>query len=72
MYVCLCLGVTDHEIRETIAEGASSADEVMYCTGAGSRCGSCRSTVAAIVADAEEARPSRRCLRVLRPVTSAA
>ncbi|MFT3766231.1 MAG: (2Fe-2S)-binding protein [Minicystis sp.] len=70
MYVCLCLGVTDQDIQETIAQGACSAEEVMYCTGAGTRCGSCRQTVAAIVEEAQQAsRPANRSLRVL---TSAA
>ena len=83
MYVCLCLGVTDHDLRDTIADGATSAEEVMYCTGAGTRCGTCRATVAAIVEDALEASdaheahevgPSRvRCrLPVLRHETTAA
>jgi len=76
MYVCLCLGVTDHDLRETIADGATSTEEVMYCTGAGTRCGTCRATVAAIVQDELEvqepvSRPSRR-LPVLQRATSAA
>jgi bacterioferritin-associated ferredoxin len=54
MYVCLCLGVTDHQLRETVAEGATSVEEVMYCTGAGTRCGTCRATVAAVVEEALE------------------
>jgi bacterioferritin-associated ferredoxin len=68
MYVCLCVGVTDHEIRETIAQGAASLEEVAYCTGAGTRCGSCVSTIAALVED-RDAQPRRCGLRVL---TSAA
>jgi bacterioferritin-associated ferredoxin len=67
MYVCLCHGVTDREIRETIAEGASSVEEVAHCTGAGTRCGSCVHQIARMVADgADGAAPvSGRCLRVL-------
>jgi bacterioferritin-associated ferredoxin len=68
MYVCLCVGVTDHEIRETIAQGAASLEEVAYCTGAGTRCGSCVSTIAALVED-RDTQPRRCGLRVL---TSAA
>jgi bacterioferritin-associated ferredoxin len=68
MYVCLCLGVTDQEIRETLTEGASSVEEVAFCTGAGTRCGTCVSTIAALVEE-REAKPRRGCLRVL---TSAA
>lgn len=68
MYVCLCTAVTDHEIRKTVAEGASSVEEVAFCTGAGTRCGTCVNAIAAIVE--EEQTPARRgCLRVL---TSAA
>ena len=67
MYVCLCLGVTDKDIRETIAAGASSVEEVGRCTGAGTRCGCCRATVAKILDAAETAAPSGRRLRVLSP-----
>jgi bacterioferritin-associated ferredoxin len=70
MYVCLCLGVTDKDIENVISEGASSLEEVMYCTGAGTRCGSCRATVAAMVEAAQpQSQEARRSLRVL---TSAA
>jgi bacterioferritin-associated ferredoxin len=73
MYVCLCAGVTDHEIRETIAEGAASVEEVAYCTGAGTRCGTCVSAIAGMIAGAHEQGPPsaqrRPCLRIL---TSAA
>lgn len=64
MYVCLCTGVTDQEIRQTIAEGAASVEEVAYCTGAGTRCGTCVSAIAAIVEEGES--PGRRhCLRLV-------
>ncbi len=36
MYVCLCMGVSDHAIREVVEEGACFRAEVMACTGAGS------------------------------------
>lgn len=68
MYVCLCAGVTDRDIRESIAQGAASLEEVAYCTGAGTCCGSCISSIAALVEDGEE-QPRRGSLRVL---TSAA
>jgi bacterioferritin-associated ferredoxin len=67
MYVCLCLGVTDHDIRETIAQGASSLEEVMDCTGAGTRCGSCRAQIAEMLEAEAPASRSRRNLRVLSP-----
>jgi bacterioferritin-associated ferredoxin len=53
MYVCLCLGVTDRDIRRQIEDGACSVAEVMRCTGAGTRCGSCRSTIAAMTGSSD-------------------
>ncbi|UQA60030.1 (2Fe-2S)-binding protein [Polyangium aurulentum] len=49
MYVCLCVGVSDQEIRECVASGAATASEVMNRTGAGSGCGTCRATIASMV-----------------------
>jgi bacterioferritin-associated ferredoxin len=49
MYVCLCMGVSEREIRRAIDAGACSTSEVMVCTGAGTRCGSCRPTIVALV-----------------------
>ncbi|WP_437679397.1 (2Fe-2S)-binding protein [Sorangium sp. So ce131] len=70
MYVCLCMGVCDREIREAINEGACSVAEVMECTGAGTRCGSCEPTIAKLVGDREAAPAPRRL--VMAPVSSAA
>lgn len=76
MYVCLCTGVTDKQIRETLSEGACSVEDVMYCTGAGTGCGSCVSSIEELVreheGDGEEAKSSRRRLVVVRSVNSAA
>ena len=49
MYVCLCTGVTDTDIKNAVAEGASTVEAVMLATRAGSRCGTCRTEVATIV-----------------------
>ncbi len=59
MYVCLCHAVTDREIRDKVAEGATSVEAVMGCTGAGTRCGGCRPAIAALVQQqtGSEARP---------------
>jgi len=39
MYVCLCTGVTDGQIREAIYEGCCSYREVRQATGVASQCG---------------------------------
>jgi bacterioferritin-associated ferredoxin len=45
--------VNDRTIRSEIASGALDADDVADRCGAGSRCGSCRSVVEQIIADAQ-------------------
>jgi bacterioferritin-associated ferredoxin len=41
MYVCLCKGITDSQIRAAIADGASSFKEVRNTLGVASQCGKC-------------------------------
>lgn len=52
MLVCHCRGITDRQIRRLVNDGASSAREVARATGAGMRCGGCRSNVKQVVNDA--------------------
>lgn len=51
MIVCLCRRVTDRAIREAVADGAASVDEVAARCGAGTGCGGCREFVAHMVAE---------------------
>lgn len=53
MYVCLCTGVTSEQIQEAINNGANSAAEITALTGAGSNCGSCLTTVIAMMLEAQ-------------------
>ena len=41
MYVCICNGVTDHQIRQAADAGCGSVAEMTMRTGAGGNCGSC-------------------------------
>ena len=41
MYVCICNGVTESQIREAIAGGASSLEALNSELGVASQCGSC-------------------------------
>jgi bacterioferritin-associated ferredoxin len=52
MLVCHCRGVTDRQIRRLVKDGAGSTREVARATGAGLRCGGCRSNVKQIVDEA--------------------
>ena len=52
MLVCHCRGITDRQIRRLVNDGATSTREVARATGAGMRCGGCRSNVRQVVNDA--------------------
>ena len=43
MYVCLCKGITDTQIRAAIEDGASSLRDVRNSLGVASQCGKCGS-----------------------------
>jgi bacterioferritin-associated ferredoxin len=49
MYVCLCNGVTDREIRQTAAAGCRTMAELTMRTGCGAGCGSCTGMATAIL-----------------------
>lgn len=60
MLVCHCRGVSDRQIKRAVKNGACTLREVARETGAGMRCGGCRSNVAQVVQEAlqSELRPS--------------
>ena len=41
MYVCLCKGVTDRQIKAAINEGACSMGQLRKSLGVASQCGKC-------------------------------
>ena len=41
MYVCICHGVSDHEIRRAAQDGVRDMHVLTMRTGCGSGCGSC-------------------------------
>ena len=57
MYVCICNGITDHQIREAAANGVRNVAELTMRTGCGATCGTCLETAAAIL---EVHAPERR------------
>jgi bacterioferritin-associated ferredoxin len=61
MYVCLCKGVTDRQIKDLASQGVRCVTEVGRCSGAGTRCGSCRSTISKILeSEPASATPAQR------------
>jgi bacterioferritin-associated ferredoxin len=49
MIVCHCEVVSDRHIRDAVACGAATLDEIGDRCGAGTRCGSCRPTIGTLL-----------------------
>ena len=54
MYVCICAGVPEVEVRTCIARGARTVEEVGDACAAGTGCGSCHSSIDLCLAAAHE------------------
>ena len=65
MYVCICNGVTDHQIREAEASGVRSVAELTMRTGCGATCGTCLETATAILESTHTERRSAFSLPML-------
>jgi bacterioferritin-associated ferredoxin len=62
VYVCVCNGVTDHEIRQAVAAGCGSMTELTMRTGCGASCGSCVDTAVGLLEEETAARTIRQAL----------
>ncbi len=45
MIICVCKGLNEHEIRETITSGCVTEESIGHLCGAGTDCGSCLATL---------------------------
>jgi len=60
MYVCICNGVTDRDIRQAVKAGCCGMAELTMRTGCGACCGSCVGTATATLEQARaELQPQR-------------
>jgi bacterioferritin-associated ferredoxin len=50
VYVCICLAVTDAQVRAAIDAGARDLAAVGRRTGAGTDCGTCRERLVRLIA----------------------
>lgn len=41
MYVCICKGITDHQIKDAVYQGATSVGRLRKTLGVASQCGKC-------------------------------
>ena len=53
MYVCICNAVTDREIRQCVALGADTFEQVRDCLGISTCCGRCEPVAREIVVERE-------------------
>ncbi len=56
MYVCLCKGVTDHQIRAEVHDGADTLRDVSRRLGVATQCGKCAGCARQIIRDAAACR----------------
>lgn len=56
MYVCVCLAVTESEVRTAIECGATTRDEVTRACRAGGDCGACHGMISTMIEDHLEER----------------
>lgn len=56
MYVCICNGVTERDIRDAAQAGCRSVPEMTMRTGAGANCGSCLDMVGSLLGEAHATR----------------
>lgn len=51
MYLCLCHGLTDHDLRQVAQQGARTLDQLQAQTGCGDCCGCCVEDAEALLAE---------------------
>ena len=56
MYVCICNGVTERQIREVAEAGCRTVPELTMRTGCGATCGTCLDMAQSLLDDVHAAR----------------
>jgi len=49
MYVCICNGYRESELREVAAEGVARAEDAYFALGSGPCCGRCLEVAQAVI-----------------------
>ena len=58
MYVCLCNRITDKDIHQAAAEGASSVADLRHMLGVSNQCGTCVDAAQEVLSESFQANPS--------------
>jgi bacterioferritin-associated ferredoxin len=53
MYICLCQGVTDHQIRKAAEDGCRSMRQLGKDLGVGRQCGRCAASAREILRESQ-------------------
>lgn len=64
MFVCICNGITERQIRAAIDEGASSVPELAARLGVASGCGCCAEFAASLISESRAGEAVDSSLRV--------
>jgi len=59
MYICICNGISEREIRARAEEGLRTLAELESCLGVGAGCGRCRHAASEVL---NESRADARCV----------
>lgn len=57
MYVCVCKGVTDSQIKNAINSGICTRRQLFHCFGVGGDCGKCNKYVKELLDDHLQQQP---------------
>jgi bacterioferritin-associated ferredoxin len=71
VYVCLCKGITDRQIRHAVDAGAGSYRAVRECLGVATQCGKCGCLARDIVRNALGNRPAASTVASFTPARPA-
>jgi bacterioferritin-associated ferredoxin len=72
MIVCVCRRVSDHQIREAVAEGAHSLECLQIDLGVATQCGRCADCASKVLCDARAAHaPAGHAVVHMRQVQAA-
>ena len=52
MYICICKGITDGQIRQAVNEGATTLTDLRKQLGVASQCGKCACQARSVISEA--------------------
>lgn len=58
MYVCLCNGITDKDIKKAVTQGATSVSDLRSMLGVSNQCGTCVEAAQEVLSSTYQADPS--------------